>query len=243
MKMFRTTSGFLRGFAHGAAAFGLLVPLLGCVAEESTMGTGDDTTAVERTTGELLPWKVGNTWTYQVTGDGEQTTKVVTLEAEEAVGGSGPNRDKTAIRQISLKGASDRTVSWHAVEGQRLLRYRELSFAAKTGEVELEEHWSPGKLHLDFTAAHTAAGASWLEDYQETKIEATGEPEVSAEHERWTVDAVDEVVTVPAGTFRALVLQKAGGDTLKTYWFVPGIGKVKETGGQTEVLVSYTVTK
>ena len=61
--------------------------------------------------------------------------------------------------------------------------------------------------------------------------------------ERWTVDSVDEVVEVPAGKFHAIVLQKAGGDTLKTYWFVPGIGKVKETGGQTEALVSYSVVK
>ena len=34
---------------------------------------------------------------------------------------------------------------------------------------------------------------------------------------------------------------KAGGSNLKTYWYVPGVGKVKETGGQTEELVSYEV--
>jgi hypothetical protein len=37
------------------------------------------------------------------------------------------------------------------------------------------------------------------------------------------------------------VLQKAGSSTAKTYWYVRGIGKVKETGGQTEELVSYEV--
>ena len=233
----------MREIGYGAMAVCLLVSPTACVSEAATSGTSDDTSVVQQTTGDLMPWKVGNTWTYQVTGDGEQTTKVVTLEAEEVVGGTGPNKDKTAIRQVSLKGASDRTVSWHAVEGQRLMRYRELSYSASTGEVELEEHWSPGKLHVDFSAAHTASGASWLEDYEETKIEAGGDPEANSEHERWTVDSVDEVVEVPAGKFHAIVLQKAGGDTLKTYWFVPGIGKVKETGGQTEALVSYSVVK
>ncbi|EAU62156.1 hypothetical protein [Stigmatella aurantiaca] len=46
---------------------------------------------------------------------------------------------------------------------------------------------------------------------------------------------------MPAGTFQAVVLQKAGGGTAKTYWFVRGIGKVKEEGGQTEELVRYEV--
>jgi hypothetical protein len=47
-------------------------------------------------------------------------------------------------------------------------------------------------------------------------------------------------VTVPAGTFTAIYLQKAsGGGTTKTYWYVPGVGKVKEDGGQLEELVSH----
>ena len=69
-------------------------------------------------------------------------------------------------------------------------------------------------------------------------------PQYDAEHaerDPWTVDAVSQMVTVPAGTFRAIVLTKAGGSSLKTYWYVPGVGKVKETGGQTEELVSYEV--
>jgi hypothetical protein len=229
----------LRLTRHVATA---LLLCTGCVSNEATGGSGDDPGEVRQTTGSLLPWKVGNTWTYQVTGDGEQTTKVVTLEAEEPVGGAGPNAGKIAIRQVSAKGASDKTISWHAIEGERLVRYREQSFSARTGALEIEEHWSPGKLHIDYSAAHVAAGASWFEEYQETKVEAGATPETSSERERWMVDAVDELVEVPAGKFRALVLQKAGGDSLKTYWFVPGVGKVKETGGQTEVLVRYDLT-
>ena len=49
-------------------------------------------------------------------------------------------------------------------------------------------------------------------------------------------------VTVPPDTYEdPVVIQKAGGSSLKTYWYVRGIGKVKEAGGQTEELASFTV--
>jgi hypothetical protein len=56
--------------------------------------------------------------------------------------------------------------------------------------------------------------------------------------------AVDEPVTVPAGTFNCLRVrrrasQQDGSD--KTYWFAKGVGKVKEVGGQTEELTSVTI--
>jgi hypothetical protein len=44
---------------------------------------------------------------------------------------------------------------------------------------------------------------------------------------------------VPAGTFDAIVLRKVGGSE-KRYWYVRGVGKVKETGGQVEELVSWS---
>ena len=41
----------------------------------------------------------------------------------------------------------------------------------------------------------------------------------------------DETVEVPAGTFEhAIHFQKAG----KNYWYLRGVGKLKETGSQTE---------
>ena len=53
------------------------------------------------------------------------------------------------------------------------------------------------------------------------------------------VIALAESITVPAGTFEAVVFQKIGSDTPKRYWYVAGVGKVKETGGQTEELTEY----
>jgi hypothetical protein len=63
----------------------------------------------------------------------------------------------------------------------------------------------------------------------------------------WRVEAVNETVTTPAGTFtNALRVKRKRGDKLgdeRTYWLVPGIGKVKETGERLEELVSYDVKK
>jgi hypothetical protein len=182
---------------------------------------------------------VGNSWTYQVTEAGALTSKVTTVGALMPVGGSGPFAATMANQVTTTKGANDRTVSWQGPRGELVVRYREQAFGASSGLLAQEEHWSPPKLHLDMAAAHLVAGASWLEIYEETKLPAVGTATVATARDRWTVVAVDQPVTVPAGSFRALVLQKAGGSTAKQYWYVRGIGKVKETGGQTEELVSY----
>ena len=208
---------------------------------EGEPGGGSADAAVIETSGPLLPFKQGNTWTYKVTGDGEVSNKVTTIGAAGPVGGTGPHAAVTAFKVVTTKGATDQTISWQAVEGDRVVRYREQAFHAGTGELEEEEHWDPAKLHVDGSPAHTVAGASWLESYQETKLPVGEAASTETARDRWTVDAIDQLITVPAGTFRAIVFQKAGGSTLKTYWYVPGVGKVKETGGQTEELVSYKV--
>jgi hypothetical protein len=228
------------GFWH--IALPTLLALLPACGDEN--GTESNDAATPSGSGPFLPWKQGNTWTYRVTNNGEVSTKVVTIGAQERVGGSGPNADKMAFKVVTKKGQSDETVSWQALTGDDVVvRYREQSFHAATGELELEEHWDPYKLHFDGTDEHTAEGASWLEIYQETKTPADGPAETQSERDRWMVDSPEEEVTVPAGTFKAVVVVKAGGTDLKTYWYVRGVGKVKETGGQTEELVEYEVSE
>jgi hypothetical protein len=196
--------------------------------------------------GDLLPWKEGNSWTYTVTDDaGNATEKRTTVGPLELVGGTGPNKELMAHKVTTLKdetvGAEvDETVSWQAVEGERVVRYREQAFGRMTKALELEEHWDPSKLHIDSSAAHTAIGATWLESYKETKLPVGATPIYDAQAgDRWFVER-REMVTVPAGTFDALVLRKVSlAAAEKTYWYAPGVGKVKETGGQTEELLDY----
>jgi hypothetical protein len=189
----------------------------------------------------LLPWAVGNEWSYQVTEDGAVSTKVTVIHEREPVGGEGPNAELEAYKVITTKqNGADHTDSWQAPEGDSVVRYREQSFSASSGALELEEYWEPHKLHIEWTAEHMVEGATWLEEYEETKLPVGDTAGKSTRRDRWTVRSVAESVTVPAGTFdNAVVFEKLGSDTLKTYWYVPNVGKVKETGGQTEELTKY----
>lgn len=189
----------------------------------------------------LLPFHTGCTWTYRVTSAAGTSMKITTVGPEERVGGTGPNRDERAFRVTTTKGASDRTESWQAVVGTSVVRYREVSYAAMTGMPELEEHWAPSKLHVHSAAAKRAAGARWTETYEETKTLPGMSPTTAMVNDTWAVDAPKVSVTVPAGTFQAVVLMKSTATGQKTYWYAEGVGKVKETGGQTEELVSFDV--
>ncbi|HMI88414.1 MAG TPA: hypothetical protein VK550_30235 [Polyangiaceae bacterium] len=192
----------------------------------------------QRETGVLLPWKVGNKWTYKVTDNGEISQKVTTIEAAEPVGGSGPNADKMAYKVVTKKGIDDQTISWQAPDGDKVVRYREQSFGAMTKMLQLEEHWDPYKLHIDGTAEHLVANKVWVETYKETKLPAGSQATTATAMDAWQVVNECEVIQGLDKTYNALKVTKQGGD-LKTYWYVPGIGKVKETGGQTEELVKF----
>jgi hypothetical protein len=225
-----------------AAALATLTMLsaAGCGSSSPKATGGVDAATV--LTGDILPWAAGNSWTYRVTDNNVVTTKVTSLgAAPEVVGGIGPHKDEMAFKVVTTKGAdgTDETISWQARVGDKIIRYREQSFSASTGALELEEHWDPYKLHIDGTAEHRSTGTAWIEDYMETKLPVGGQPATAEQRDPWTVDIAIQSITVPAGTFDAIVFQKAGGGSLKTYWYVPGVGKVKETGGQTEELVSF----
>jgi hypothetical protein len=192
-----------------------------------------------------LPWAVGNKWTYQVTKAGVVSLKTTTIGEAEPVGGEGIHADVMAFHVTTAKGTdlNDHTESWQAPsedEPARIVRFREQSFDVTSGALELEESWDPHKLHIDGTAAHTVTGATWLESYAETKLAVGLSPSTHDVRERWTVLDDDETVEVPAGTFQHVIhLQKVGGSSTKEYWYVRGVGKVKETGSQTEELTEY----
>jgi len=210
-------------------------------------GGGGSSGSPPMSLGPLLPWAVGNSWTYRVTEDGVVTTKQTTVGELEPVGGVGPNKDKMANLVVTKKNDTgtaadlDETRSWQVLDGDRVVRYREQSFSRSTKELELEEYWEPHKLHVDSSPEHVVVGVNWLESYTETKLPVGGEPATGSPRDRWFVDAI-ESVTVPAGTFEAVKLRKVSATSaMKTYWYVPNVGKVKETGGQTEELTEYHV--
>jgi hypothetical protein len=228
--------------SHTWLALALAVAsLTGCGGIDPSEASGGDGGEL---VGDLLPLQVGNTWTYRVTSGGEVTTKTQTVGEQEQVGGTGPNAGELAFRMTTRRGASGskETVSWQARVGDDVVRYREQAFHGTTGALKLEEHWDPYKLRVSGASERRQAGATYLEEYSETKVPADGATTTATQTDRWEVVSSSEQVTVPAGTFQALVLRKSGGMSQKTYWFVPGVGKVKETGSQIEELVSYEVS-
>ncbi|MET0341659.1 MAG: hypothetical protein ABW252_11710 [Polyangiales bacterium] len=213
--------------------------VLGC-ADGVDVDDGARVTAAYQTTASssLLPLKQGNTWTYKVTEDGAESTKVVTIGALETVGGTGPSKALKANKSVTQKAGGGQTISWQAEVDGRVVRYREQSIK-KSGAVGEEVHWAPPSLRVDGTEARVKAGVTWTEKYTETVAE-DGESFTREDTETWTVEGVDVEVTVPAGTFRAVVLKKESPNgTPKTFWYARGVGKVKETGGQTEELSAY----
>ena len=219
-------------------------------AKQETPDAGKATDGVN----EYLPLEVGNTWTFKVTdGNGVVTDKTTTVLEEQKVGGSGPNTDRDAFFVRTTKTGSDtedKTESWQGTvelaEGQLAsVRYREIAYQASTGMKELDEHWNPYKLRVD--NFHVSADGEWIENYTESKLyedPATPDTPDVDHYDVWAIQADEVSVTVPAGTFQArLVIRRATntGDPDKLYWFVPGIGKVQEVGGQTEQLVDCNI--
>jgi hypothetical protein len=217
-----------------------LAPLL--AAAGCWDGTPTDETPEESVSDSLepmFPLQEGNRWTYRVTHRDGVSTKVNEVGALEEVGGTGPRADHRAFKVSTTRDDMLQTVTWREEVGESVVRYRELSLGP-AGDVITEKHWMPHKVHIDGTMERREVGATWIESYEETRIEG-GVTTTETVEDTWFIDAIDAPVTVPAGTFHAIIYQRSDVRTLKTYWYVPGIGKIKEAGGQTEELVSFDV--
>jgi hypothetical protein len=208
----------------------------------------------------LLPMAVGNSWTYNVTempktdagldGDGGVIdmpdggplvhVKTSTVQAFEDVGGTKAGTMAFRVRTENIGGV---TVSWQEDTGNAIVRHREQSF--NLSEVmESDQFYLPSKLRVDELPTHLTLNATWTTAYTEVETTPTGGTKTTAKVETWTVEAVDEPVTVPAGTFTCIRIRRVGSDATqaeKTFWYAPGVGKIKETGNQTEELTAKTI--
>jgi hypothetical protein len=189
--------------------------------------------------GSLFPIKTGNAWTFRTTKGTEIGEKTQTVGELQMVGGDGPMSGAMAYLMVTTKdGGMDKTESWQAEIEGKIVRYRERSYAGANGQLELEEYWEPYKLRVDGT--QLTVGATYTEKYNETKLMAGAAPVTAVSTDTWRVVSANEMVTVPAGTFSAVLIEKVGGTSTKRYWFSRGVGKVKEqSGAQLEELTSY----
>ncbi len=186
------------------------------------------------------PLVVGATWTYAISELGVPARqKTGTIEAYEDVGDR--KAGVMAFRQRSEK-LDGFTVSWFEDRCTSVVRHREKSYDGQNVFIS-DQFYTPSKLRVDETPARLTAGAAWTSSYTEVEVDPnTGMAITISKDENWSVVSASESVTVPAGTFTALHLHKlTSGAAEKDYWFVAGVGKVKETGEQTEELTAYTI--
>ncbi len=205
-------------------------------AQEDGDAALSETVDLER----YFPIAVGASWTYEVQSGGSTGTKVQSVLALEDVGGA--HAGTLAYKVQSTKPSGKITISWQEDTGAALVRHREQTFARDQSQ-ETEETYTPAKLRLDESAERLTDGASYDYTYDEIVLDlATNQTSTLSKTETWTVEAVDVLVTVPAGAFSCIQVRKfnAGTGSDKRYWFSKGVGKVREESAtQIEELTRY----
>jgi len=193
-----------------------------------------------------FPLANGATWTYRIsTPTGATADKVTTVEATEpADGASGPVAFR--IRNETLDGAN---INWEQLDGPAVVRYRQQTLDT-TGALLVQKSFAPSSIDFDVSEAHLAPGMTWNETYNETQVGGTETGQPKQEFVKWTVEATDDVVSVPAGTFTSIRVRRHHSSSKnpadEVTWYASGIGRVRETGGgpmadQTRELISATL--
>lgn len=191
-----------------------------------------------------LPLRVGNSWTYRTVSNGSLSTKTLSVEAQEPVGGDGPDATTVAFRMKTQK-VDDFTLSWQGRVGERVVRYREQAYKKGTAILSQDDVWSPARLVVD--GERLTVGQTYEDTYLERAKDAdTGLVTTSTVVDVWTVVTIDAPIQVPGrGALPALELrkQRAATGLDKRFWFVKGVGKVREEGGQLEELTTFEVSE
>lgn len=192
--------------------------------------------------GRYFPLETGFTWTYSATDldSGQREIKSQTVGDLEVLDGA-----KSGIEafRVTTEKPGGMVISWQEDTGAAVLRHLEHDLA---GGTQTEELYDPYKVRIDESDSRIVVGATWTDQYTEQIVEVgTGQQSTTPKTETWDVQAVDEEITVPAGTFCALRVHRtsmavnSGSD--KMYWFARGVGKIRESGAtRTEDLVSFT---
>lgn len=183
----------------------------------------------------------GKSWTFAVTNVSKGTvqTKTQTVGPLEDVGGS---KGTLQAFRVTTEKTGGTVVSWQQDTGSSILRHRERDEA---GGTMVDEIYDAHKLRFDESPARLVVGSSYTETYDELVTDlATSMTSTTPKTETWTVEALDDIVTVGAGTFCALRIQRTSmaitGGSSKTYWFARGVGKIREdNGARIEELTSF----
>ncbi len=212
-----------------------LATLVGACGSSSSDGPADAPTNPAM---RYLPWTVGSVWNYKLTDPQQPGTpkldQPTTIMRMEDVGGVHAGTMALLVHHAQYTGSKD---VWEAAVGELDVRYK-TTFYNNGGTVTGTDIDQPYRLKLDESIARTTTGAAWSETFTETST--GGQPK--SKTDQWVVVSDNEPITVIAGTFNALHVQRTSSGGIQNYWYVRGVGKVKDTGGgQDEELMSYTI--
>jgi hypothetical protein len=227
----------LAGFAAGGCGGGS-----GSGASGGTMGNSAVDGAVPQvTSGRYQPLAVGTTWVYNVTDTGVGYTKNSLVMTLEDIGGVAAGIMGYKVSE-TIKTSIQYT--WYESTDTDVRRHHDQEVDS-SGNLSSEDWYTPYDLRVDEAADHLMAGAAWSLSYMDAHTSAKKPATTTTINENWTTDAVDEVVTVPAGTFKALKITRTNtaDGTAKSQWFTQGVGKIREsnTTGHLEELTSYNI--
>jgi hypothetical protein len=210
------------------------------VDTDTGTGTGDGT-------GDYFPLSVGNFWEYTETDAvGTTALRYEITGFENVAFGNGVGAKDVFVEEDTFPGTStERRVQYLEDDGVRVVRDRHLVYDT-TGALTKERDYVPGFLRFD--RSKIAVGDAWSETvttYTDT-LDGTPITTGSTSYD-YVVLAVDAPVTVPAGTFGCLSIQRtktsSAPQEVKIYSFARGVGKVKEVtqGSKEEALTAYSV--
>lgn len=191
-----------------------------------------------------LPLSVGARWTYDTTDTATSQSGATesVVEALEDVGGAKAGIKAYRVRSTAI---TKNVVNWQQDAGTSVVRHRE-QFYDLSNQLTSDYVFMPNRLRLDESPEHLVKGATWTETNSATLTSASlGATQTVNFTVQWTVDSVDETVTVKAGTFSCLRVHRVESgyaNTDETFWFARHVGKVKETGSEeTATLASYSI--
>jgi serine/threonine-protein kinase len=196
--------------------------------------------------GSYMPLRVGAWWRYRVinpaTGQPDPVDKTITLDRHGEIGGLKPGIVAFRLFREDTNGVAHRWLRAH--EGAVVWEHDE--WFDRDGKLTRSTFYRSSRLRVDERCERRTKGARWTETYDAIHVDpVTGREKVVANAEDWVVEATDEVVTVPAGSFSCLRIRRRNpkSNTDSTYWFAPGVGKVKEESPplEFEELVAYSI--
>lgn len=189
----------------------------------------------EPTSDELIPLAVGNRWTFRIT----DSAGIVSEKTQEVLEATMAPDGRPAFVMLTRRALDKGTRSVQLVDEGRLLRASEQTLQ---GDAVINDYiFEPYGLRIDSSVV--TLGATYTDQHDKHQVDGVGTIlQTESKAHTFRVEAVDEVVQVPAGDFTCIrVSRQREGSADKIYWYAPGVGKVREIGGQTEELESYSV--